>query len=58
MLTSEHGTKTRLTSLLGIADGFVEGEADGLLLGLFEGDRLGLDVGCETFYICEKLVRS
>jgi hypothetical protein len=27
--------------------GLVDGETDGPLLGLFEGDWLGIDVGCE-----------
>lgn len=36
-----------LTSPVGVCVGSVEGDADGPLLGVCEGDRLGLVVGCK-----------
>jgi hypothetical protein len=42
----------------GETDGPFEGDAEGSLLGLFEGDWLGVDVGCEMNKKREEKVRK
>ena len=36
---------------MGETEGSFDGDAEGFLLGLFEGDKLGLDVGCGSISI-------
>ena len=40
---------------VGASVGLDEGETDGPLLGLCEGDKLGLDVGCESMRMMRKV---